>query len=116
MHRLAPPACTREQVEWAEARFLETQTTVLAFLLSVGFAAENIRCLSPLCVDAGFPCECSCRFVPVSGLSGGNLVTRAAEPAAAWYTGPTFLQLIGTALRTLAVLCHAFHPYATPCG
>jgi elongation factor 1 alpha-like protein len=42
-------------------------------------------------------------FVPCSGLSGENLVSRSEKAHLAWYSGPSLLQCIGLALY-LAIL------------
>jgi len=36
-----------------------------------------------------------CRFVPVSGMAGDNLVRPVSREMCSWYTGPTLVQLIG---------------------
>jgi elongation factor 1 alpha-like protein len=52
-----------------------------AFLKQAGFLLKNVT------------------WVPCSGLSGENLITRKDPKLGAWYTGPTLVQAIGTPLQ-----------------
>ena len=65
-----------DTVSWSHDRFEEIEQQVSAFLAVVGFQAKNIS------------------FVPCSGLTGANIITRATDPNAAWYTGPIFIELL----------------------
>lgn len=58
---------------WAQARFEEVAGQLRAFLVSQGYKDEDLL------------------FVPVSGLTGGNLVKPPTEEAASWYEGPTLM-------------------------
>lgn len=69
-----------DTVEWSKRRFNEILDKLRPFLLTVGYEADNVR------------------YVPVSGLTGENLVHAAKEPAlTVWYgrEGPTLAQAIG---------------------
>ncbi|KAI9873272.1 MAG: Hsp70 suppressor, GTPase facilitates ribosomal subunit dissociation [Pleopsidium flavum] len=63
-----------DTVQWSKDRFEEIEQQILAFLTISGFQAKNIS------------------FVPCSGLTGDNIVKRAPEGTASWYTGPTLIQ------------------------
>ena len=62
-------------VEWREERYRQILALLLPFLKQTGFRERDVQC------------------VPVSGLTGENLLTRK-EAKLAWYTGPTLLELI----------------------
>jgi elongation factor 1 alpha-like protein len=65
-------------VEWSKKRFDEISTRLGTFLKQAGFKDQDIF------------------YVPVSGLTGENLVTPSTEPKLIeWYTGPTLLKAIG---------------------
>ncbi len=65
-------------VDWSKKRFDEISTRLGAFLKQAGFKDQDIF------------------YVPVSGLTGENLVTLSTEPKlSSWYTGPTLLKAIG---------------------
>ncbi|MCJ1478360.1 Hsp70 suppressor, GTPase facilitates ribosomal subunit dissociation [Lambiella insularis] len=68
-----------DTVAWSRARFEEIEQQVSAFLTAAGFQPKNVS------------------FVPCSGLTGANIVSRAPDPAAAWYTGPILLSQLETA-------------------
>ena len=55
---------------------MEIQQQTVAFLTAAGFQPANVT------------------FVPCSGLTGGNIVQRATEAQAAWYTGPTLVEVL----------------------
>jgi elongation factor 1 alpha-like protein len=76
------------QVEWSKERFDEVQNIVGAFLKQAGFLLKNVT------------------WVPCSGLTGENLIARKDPKLAAWYSGPTLVQAIGTDL----LLVHASRP------
>jgi len=60
--------------EWSQHRFDEIRQQMAAFLTSAGFKSKNVT------------------FVPCSGLEGDNILTRASDPKASWYTGPTLVE------------------------
>jgi len=62
-----------DTVSWSQDRFTEISQQVSAFLLAAGFQSKNIS------------------FIPLSGLHGDNIVTRATSPDAAWYQGNTLV-------------------------
>ena len=63
-----------DAVHWSKERFEEIQQQTLAFLTMAGFQTKNIS------------------FVPCSGLTGDNLVSRAfGSGGATWYQGPTLV-------------------------
>ncbi|KAL8683520.1 MAG: hypothetical protein Q9186_000560 [Xanthomendoza sp. 1 TL-2023] len=63
-----------DTIQWSKDRFDEIQQQVRAFLTAAGFLSRNIA------------------FVPCSGLKGDNIVKRADEPKASWYTGPILIE------------------------
>ena len=67
-----------DTVAWSQDRFDEIQQQVSAFLTPAGFQPKNVS------------------FLPCSGLAGANIVSRTTNPAAAWYTGPIFLEQLET--------------------
>ncbi|MCJ1282445.1 Hsp70 suppressor, GTPase facilitates ribosomal subunit dissociation [Xylographa opegraphella] len=67
-----------DTVSWSRDRFDEIQQQVSAFLTAAGFQSRNVS------------------FLPCSGLTGANIVSRSADPDAAWYTGPVLIQQLET--------------------
>ncbi|RMZ87047.1 hypothetical protein DV736_g5728, partial [Chaetothyriales sp. CBS 134916] len=65
-----------DTVAWSQDRFHDIQQQMLTFLLSAGFQTRNIS------------------FVPCSGLEGGNILKKASDRKASWYTGPTLVDLL----------------------
>ena len=65
-----------DTVQWSQDRFDEISQQVSAFLTSAGFLAKNLA------------------FVPCAGLTGDNIVRKADEPKASWYTGPPLVSLL----------------------
>ena len=65
-----------DTIQWSLERFQEISQQVSAFLTAAGFLAKNLS------------------FVPCSGLTGDNVVHKASEPLAAWYTGPPLIALL----------------------
>ncbi|RMZ84573.1 hypothetical protein DV737_g1244, partial [Chaetothyriales sp. CBS 132003] len=65
-----------DTIAWSQDRFHDIQQHMLTFLLSAGFQPRNISSL------------------PCSGLEGGNILNRASDQKASWYTGPTLVQLL----------------------
>ncbi|KAI5209856.1 hypothetical protein E4T39_00593 [Aureobasidium subglaciale] len=65
-----------DSINWAQERFEEIQQQISAFLTTTGFQQKNIA------------------FIPVSGLTGENVVNPAPE-AASWYTkSPSYQTLV----------------------
>lgn len=65
-----------DTVQWSRGRFEEISQQVSAFLTSAGFMAKNLA------------------FVPCAGLTGDNIVRRAKDPQASWYTGAPLISLL----------------------
>jgi elongation factor 1 alpha-like protein len=67
-----------DSIGWQRERYDAIRDAVTPFLKATGFRNEQVT------------------FLPCSGLTGANLSKRVAgaEPAAAWYTGPTLLEAI----------------------
>ena len=65
-----------DTVQWSQDRFDEISQQVSAFLTSAGFLAKNLA------------------FVPCAGLTGDNIVRRASDPQASWYTGAPLISLL----------------------
>lgn len=65
-----------DTVQWSQDRFEEISQQVSAFMTSAGFLAKNIA------------------FVPCAGLTGDNIVRRAKDPQASWYTGAPLISLL----------------------
>lgn len=68
-----------DKENWSEARFEDIKTQLLQFLTSedVGFSAENVF------------------FVPISGLTGVNVVKHDdSTKELAWYKGPTLIECL----------------------
>ncbi|KAI8992411.1 P-loop containing nucleoside triphosphate hydrolase protein [Pilobolus umbonatus] len=63
--------------DWSETRFNEIKSTLSTYLNQIGFRKSNIS------------------FVPVSGLTGENLIKKSGIPELAWYQqGPTLMEQI----------------------
>ena len=65
-----------DTVQWSQDRFDEISQQVSAFLTSAGFLAKNLA------------------FVPCAGLTGDNIVRKAQDPQASWYTGAPLITLL----------------------
>ena len=65
-----------DTVQWSQDRFDEISQQVSAFLTSAGFLAKNLA------------------FVPCAGLTGDNIVHKAEDPQASWYTGAPLISLL----------------------
>ncbi|OQR95724.1 translation elongation factor 1-alpha [Thraustotheca clavata] len=65
-----------DSVNWSKDRFDFIVETLSGFLQQSGFKLEQLR------------------FVPVSGLTGGNLLTKLPPTDCPWYTGPTLVGAI----------------------
>ncbi|KAI4110934.1 MAG: hypothetical protein LQ339_000936 [Xanthoria mediterranea] len=63
-----------DTVQWSKDRFDAIQQQVGAFLTAAGFQSRNVA------------------FVPCCGLNGDNIVKRAEDPRASWYTGPILIE------------------------
>ncbi|KAL8911755.1 MAG: hypothetical protein Q9171_003147 [Xanthocarpia ochracea] len=63
-----------DTVHWSKDRFDEIRQQISAFLTAAGFQNKNIT------------------FVPCSGLNGDNIVKRAEDAQASWYTGPILIE------------------------
>ena len=71
-----------DNVGFSEERYREIVDRLKKFLKAVGFKTDG---------DSA-----AVHFVPVSGLTGDNLVTASKEAAFGWYSGgPTLVQIIG---------------------
>lgn len=75
-----------DTVDWSKERFDEITHQVTGFLTATGFQSKNVS------------------FVPVSGLTGDNLVRRATDPAASWYQGPTLVDELESSEPTTRAL------------
>lgn len=68
-----------DKEDWSQSRFEDIKSQLTLFLASsqIGFKEENLY------------------FVPISGLTGLNVVKRElTEPKFSWYTGPTLIQCL----------------------
>lgn len=65
-----------DTVQWSQDRFEEISQQLSAFLTSAGFLAKNLA------------------FVPCAGLTGDNIVGKAGDPQASWYTGAPLISLL----------------------
>lgn len=67
-----------DNVDWAQERFLEIKSKLIAFLRTVGYKESDVS------------------FVPCSGLTGENLNSPPESPELKkWYQGPTIIDVIG---------------------
>lgn len=67
-----------DMVEWSHERYEEIEQQMTQFLTQAGFASKNIS------------------FIPCSGLTGGNIVKKPKVSLVPWYSGPTFVEELGT--------------------
>lgn len=65
-----------DTLAWSRDRFDEIQQQVSAFLTAAGFQSRNLT------------------FLPCSGLTGENVVSRATDRKASWYAGPPLVSLL----------------------
>ena len=65
-----------DTVQWSQERFDEISQQISAFLTSAGFLAKNLA------------------FVPCAGLTGDNIVHKAQDAQASWYSGPPLISLL----------------------
>lgn len=63
-----------DTADWDKDRFDEIRDQIMGSLKALKFRDRDIS------------------FVPVSGLTGDNIVRRTTDPAASWYTGPTLIE------------------------
>lgn len=66
-----------DTVDWSRERYEEIQQQMTQFLTQAGFAPKNVS------------------FVPCSGLTGGNIVTKPKISLVPWYSGPTLVEELG---------------------
>lgn len=67
-----------DTVSWSKDRFTEIEKKLRSFLKQAGFKDSDVT------------------FIPVSGLTGQNLVSKPTENELnAWYEGPCLLDVIG---------------------
>ncbi|WDK08955.1 elongation factor Tu GTP binding domain-containing protein [Colletotrichum graminicola] len=65
-----------DMVGWSKDRFDEIAEQVTGFMKGNGFQLKNVT------------------FVPISGLSGANLVQRPDDEGLSWYKGPTLIEAL----------------------
>jgi len=65
-----------DDAKWQKARFDYIQTELTPFLNATGYANEDII------------------WVPISGLTGVNLVEPMEQGVCNWYDGPTFVEIL----------------------
>jgi small GTP-binding protein len=66
-----------DMTDWSEERFNEIVSKLGQYLVQVGFRKSNLK------------------FIPVSGLTGENLVTKSQSPELSWYKqGPSLMEQI----------------------
>jgi elongation factor 1 alpha-like protein len=83
-------------MDWSHARFEEITVKLGAFLIQAGFRKSRLH------------------FVPVSGLTGENLITQTDGcPLYEWYKGQTLLDHIGQLQLDISCL---FRFYLTECS
>lgn len=72
-----------DAADWSRARFDEIRHQISTFLISAGFQAKNLS------------------FVPCSGLEGDNILKRAVDKRASWYTGGTLVEELDNSEPTI---------------
>lgn len=72
-----------DNVLWSRERFEEICVKLNSFLRHAGFLESDLF------------------FIPCSGLTGENLIEKPKDLSAAWYNGPTLIDIIGWYLRRL---------------
>lgn len=65
-----------DTLSWSKDRFDEIQQQVSGFLTAAGFQLKNLA------------------FLPCSGLTGDNIVRKATQAEASWYSGPPLITLL----------------------
>jgi elongation factor 1 alpha-like protein len=63
-----------DAADWSEERFADIQQQMSAFLVTAGFQPKNMT------------------FIPCSGLEGSNILQKAEDEQASWYSGPTLVE------------------------
>uniref|UniRef100_A0A671W9E2 HBS1-like protein n=1 Tax=Sparus aurata TaxID=8175 RepID=A0A671W9E2_SPAAU len=87
--QLAVAVNKMDQVNWQQERFKDITSKLGHFLKQAGFKESDVF------------------YIPTSGLSGENLVTRSSvSQLTSWYSGPSLLEQIGNRLLRL----HFFFP------
>lgn len=86
VQRLVTAVNKLDTVEWSQDRFNEISQQISSFLTSVGFLPKNLV------------------FVPCAGITGDNIVHKAVDPKAAWYTGHPLISLLETSEPTTRAL------------
>ncbi|KAF1953006.1 hypothetical protein CC80DRAFT_478378 [Byssothecium circinans] len=76
VQRLVIAVNKMDTVGWSAQRFNEISQQMTAFLVSANFSAKLIT------------------FVPVAGLTGGNVAKRIEDLEAEWYKGPTLVEAL----------------------
>ena len=66
-----------ETVKWSEERYLSIQKALKPFLKSCGYNIEK-----------------NVHWIPISGLSGDNLIEKVDSHKCPWYKGPTLMELL----------------------
>ena len=66
-----------ETVKWSQERYESIQKQLKPFLKSCGFNVEK-----------------NVHWIPISGLSGDNLIKKIDSHKCPWYTGPTLIELL----------------------
>lgn len=78
INKLDDPSVLNPDGSWSKDRFDECKTGLEPFLRSVGWNLKEVV------------------WIPVSGLSGGNLKERTAEKVCPWYRGASLLETLET--------------------
>ncbi|KAI8877204.1 hypothetical protein K501DRAFT_298387 [Backusella circina FSU 941] len=77
VHQLIVAVNKLDMADWSEARFKEIVSKLGQYLVQVGFRKSSLK------------------FIPVSGLTGENLVTKSQIPELSWYKqGPSLMEQI----------------------
>lgn len=76
------------QVNWSEERYRSILATLADFFKQIGFKDQSIT------------------YVPCSGFTGDNLITKSDTKSSSWFTGGTLIEYIGK-----DVGCSAQSPY-----
>lgn len=65
-----------DTIQWSQDRFDEISQHLTGFLTAAGFQGKNLS------------------FVPCSGLTGDNIISKTMEPQASWYEGAPLVELL----------------------
>ena len=63
-------------VSWKQARWTQIQESLSPFLTQCGYTANDIF------------------WVPISGLTGANIVEKVSPDTCSWYSGPTLMEIL----------------------